>query len=155
MGIINIFEKLFAKVLIKIIFLSLILVLLSQTIIYYQPYNLKLSLVDRLEGEPIRLAEIQQAGNVDLAGQNITLKVLNTNIKSLPEAKILLNDMEIGDFSNMQFSFLAKKGDLITIDASRYSLDLRIHIIPSEEMKIKDGIINVKKGEKAVIAIEN
>lgn len=155
MGFLSFIHRLFDKVLIKIIFGVFIVVLVCQTLIYYQPYNLKISLVDKLEGKPIKIEEVYPAGDLALSAKNITLRVTNPYITSLPEAKILLNEKEIGDFTNLQFSLLVENKDCITIDASRYSFDLLIQLIPSEELKIKEKVIRVKAGEKGNIFIEN
>lgn len=155
MGFMNIFFKLFDKLLVKLVYLTFFLVVVCQAMIYYQPYNLKISLVDKLEGEQIKLQEVYPAGRVDLAAKNITFRVVNPYINSLPEAKVFLNGKEIGDFTNLQLSFPVEEGDTITIDPSMYSLDLQIQIIPSEELKFREKLIYVKNGEKINITIEN
>lgn len=155
MGFMDIYFKLFDKILIKLVLLTFFLVIVCQTIIYYQPHNLKISLVDRLEGEQIILQEVYPAGSVDLAAKNITFRVVNPYLNSLPEAKIFLNGKEIGNFTNLQFSFPVEEGDNITIDPSMYTLDLSIQMIPSEELKTEEKLIYVKKGEKINITIEN
>jgi len=142
------------KFLIRLSFLFFFLVLICQGIIYYQPYGLQIGLVDKLEGEPIKFEEVYPSGNVALEVKNMTLKVINPYISSLPEVKIFCNGKQVGDFTNLQFSLLTEIGDRITIDASKYSLDLAIRVIPSEGVKIKDEVLRIKKSGKITVLVE-
>jgi len=145
----------FNRILIKIIILTLFFLFISQGIIYYQPLNYQLSLIDKLEGELINYENVYPAGDVLLNVTHLTLRVINPYLTSLPEAKIYLNDKQVGDFTNLQYTLIVEKGDRIIVDASSYFMDLLIEITPSEDLKIKKDIIRVNSGEQAIIQVEH
>lgn len=147
--------ELINKLLIKIVLFTLFLVLICQTIIYYDPFHLQISLIDKLEGEPILFQEVNPVGDVVLNMKYVTLKIMNPYITSLPEAKIFCNEKQVGDFTNLQFTVIVEIGDRLTIDASKYSLDLLIKAVPSKDIKIPYELIHIKKEGKTTIFIES
>jgi len=148
------FSEKFNRILIYIVILTLFFVFIFQGIIYYQPLTYQLSLIDKLEGELINYEAVYPAGDVLLNLEHITFRVVDPYLASLPEAKIYLNNKQVGDFTNLQYTLIVESGDRIILDASDYIADFFIEITPSEDLKIKEEVIRISRGEQAIIIVE-
>jgi len=148
-------SEIFNRMLIYIVFLTLFFVFISQSIIYYQPLNFQLSLIDKIEGELINYETVYPAGDVLLNLKHVTLRVVDPYLTSLPEAKIYLNNKRVGDFTNLQYTLIVENGDRIILDASDYFEELLIEITPSEGLKLEKEVIRVSRDQQAIIIVEH
>jgi sporulation-control protein spo0M len=119
-----------------------------------RPLSIAISLIDKLEGERIEENIVYPAGDLALDINNLTLRLLNPYIFSLPKAKIYVNDELIADFTNLQQSLSVKVGDKVTIDNSSYSLNLIFKVTTTGNIKVSNHTVNVNKGQKITIDVE-
>ena len=129
-------------------------VIVVQSLIFYEPLPLQLSLLSAIEGEKIEHNQVFFTGHVDTEVSNLTFRVLTPYITSLPKAKILINGQKAADFTKLQTSVNVKVNDQITIDISDYELDLQFKIVPSgNEIKIPQELVTVKGGQSTTFTV--
>jgi len=142
------------KLLIKMIYVLFCLVIFSQALLVYEPFHLRISLLEKLEGEKIEENLIYPAGDINIGTNNLTFRLLTPYISSLPQANILVNGEKNSDFTNLQTTISAEVGDKVTIDITNYSLDLEFKVISSGKIKIPKDVLSVRKGQSLTIIVE-
>ncbi|MDK2822551.1 MAG: hypothetical protein PWQ67_1347 [Clostridia bacterium] len=142
------------KILIQLVIFLFTLVIFCQFLLLSRPLSIAISLIDKLEGERIEENIVYPAGDLALDINNLTLRLLNPYIFSLPKAKIYVNDELIADFTNLQQSLSVKVGDKVTIDNSSYSLNLIFKVTTTGNIKVSNHTVNVNKGQKITIDVE-
>jgi len=130
----------------RFIVVALVLMVAVQAIMTQEPYRFYLSWAERMEGQntafPVQVPAHSQPQAPALKAQSPqALIVLSIDkFSSLPLARILVNDKEVGTFKNKEVSVKLKAGDKIEIDSSAYSFPV--------EYKIKDASPNLSYPEK-------
>jgi len=142
------FADVFERYLIRFIIANLVILIAFQIILTQENLRIRISRADVIEtaGEIAGTKEV--SGGVlekgEIQPEYLTLE-LDYHI-ALPKLKILVNGMNVADFSSKQVVLRVKNGDLIEIDGTYYPYTVGVKVISNSPL-----IVSPKVGDKIFV----
>ena len=154
-------------VLVRLIFMCIIILIISQILLLKEGTRLYLSNVDKMEGEdltrsmplyadtPRQITEeitvLRNYQNLLRSSKVIMIKMINA--PSNPNVFILVNGKKIDDFAKGDSKLTVYDGDYVEIDASRISQTVQFVIKVPDKGLISPQDGSIIEGSKAVFAV--
>lgn len=118
------------KYLTRMVVLSLLLVVVAQSLMTADPIRFYMSWSERMEGQTLPVpvnaskAESPPATTAQVSSPDVLVTISVANNASLSKAKILVNGRERYTFSNSSVLMRLNAGDTIEVDASNYNFPI-------------------------------
>ncbi|NLJ73337.1 MAG: hypothetical protein GX333_10020 [Syntrophomonadaceae bacterium] len=141
------FIKLVERYLMRTIVITLVVLVVVQSLMTYDNWRFYLSLGERLEGQvikfPVNTADKGEEDNLkEVKSPYALLTISYDKYDALPKANILINDKVLANLTDNDVDVLVAAGDVLEIDATAYNFPIEFIV-----SGVSDNLFFPEKGE--------